>query len=40
MNRTRSFAYSWAQAGGDVGVPKTTVQTWIKKRKIGSVLPI
>jgi hypothetical protein len=25
--------WSWAQAGREVGVPKTTVQAWIKKRK-------
>jgi hypothetical protein len=25
---------SWAQAGREVGVPKTTVGTWIKKRSV------
>jgi len=25
---------SWAAAGREVGVPKTTVQTWIKKRSV------
>ena len=27
--------WSWAAAGREVGVPKTTVQTWIKKRRDG-----
>jgi Homeodomain-like domain len=26
--------WSWAQAAREVGVPKTTVQTWIKKRSV------
>jgi hypothetical protein len=25
---------SWAEAGREVGVPKTTVQTWIKKLSV------
>ena len=25
---------SWAQAGREVGVPKTTVQTWLKRRSV------
>jgi hypothetical protein len=27
---------SWAEAGREVGVPKTTVQTWIKKRRLAA----
>jgi Homeodomain-like domain len=26
--------WSWAAAGREVGVPKTTVQTWIKKQSV------
>jgi hypothetical protein len=26
--------WSWAAAGREAGVPKTTVQTWIKKRSV------
>jgi Homeodomain-like domain len=26
--------WSWAATGREVGVPKTTVQTWIKKRSV------
>jgi hypothetical protein len=29
--------WSWAQAGREVGVPKTTVGTWIKKRSVAQV---
>jgi hypothetical protein len=29
--------WSWAQAGREVGVPKTTVGTWVRKRRDGEV---
>jgi hypothetical protein len=28
--------YSWASAGRSVGVPKTTVGTWVRKRQLAA----